>query len=115
GASPQALVQALRNDNRFWRIHAQRLLVERGVADVAPALVELVDDRAVDELGLNVGAIHARWTLHGLGQIEESNGRALAAARGALAHPSAGVRRNAVHVLPKDSATTAAILAAGLL
>ena len=30
-------VAALKNDNLFWRTHAQRLLVERGELDVAPA------------------------------------------------------------------------------
>ena len=28
---------------------------------------------SVDEIGLNVGAIHALWTLHGLGQLDGSN------------------------------------------
>ena len=34
---PLELVQALRHDNMFWRTTAQRLLVERGKTDVAPA------------------------------------------------------------------------------
>ncbi len=35
-ADEQGLVSALKSDNMFWRQHAQRLLVERGKADVAP-------------------------------------------------------------------------------
>ena len=39
---PDELVQALRNDNMFWRLTAQRLLVERGKTDVVPQLIALV-------------------------------------------------------------------------
>src|SRR5206468_10797549 len=35
-ATPEKLVAALKNDNLFWRRHAQRLLVERGNKDVLP-------------------------------------------------------------------------------
>ena len=34
--TPTGLVAALRHDNQFWRLHAQRLLVERGKTDVVP-------------------------------------------------------------------------------
>src|SRR5690606_17469057 len=44
GASPQKLVETLRHPNRLWRMHAQRLLVERGERDVVPRLIELVQD-----------------------------------------------------------------------
>ena len=115
GASASELVEALTHSNRFWRMHAQRLLVERGERDVVPQLVSLVEDASVDELGLNPGAMHALWTLHGLGALDGSEARVLAAARGALRHPSAGVRRTAIQVLPQTASSTAAILEAGLL
>jgi uncharacterized protein len=109
------LVAALKSDNQLWRMHAQRLLVERGRTDVVPALVELVRDRSVDAIGLNAGAIHALWTLHGLGALGRSEGEAALAATAALAHPSPGVRRNAVQVLPVDGRSAAAIASSGLL
>lgn len=115
GATPDQLVATLRNDNLFWRRHAQRLLVERGKQDVVPALVKLASDPGVDAIGLNVGAIHALWTLHGLKALDGANREALAAAVAALRHPSAGVRRNAVQVLPLTEASVTAILDAGLL
>ncbi|MFO0907555.1 MAG: PVC-type heme-binding CxxCH protein [Isosphaeraceae bacterium] len=100
-----SLVAALKSDNQFWRMHAQRLLVERGNRDVVPDLVRLVNDTSVDEIGLNVGAIHALRTLEGLnaysgeaGDPAESPRRALTKA---LNHPSAGVRRNAYALLPR--------------
>jgi putative heme-binding domain-containing protein len=98
----------------LWRRHAQRLLVERGKTDVLPALYALVHDTNVDGIGLNVGAIHALWTIHGLGALDGSNPEATAVAVAALKHPSAGVRRNAVQVLPLDAKAVDAILAVGL-
>lgn len=90
-STPKGLVAALKHDNMRWRLHAQRLLVERGDKDVVDDLLKLVADTSVDEIGLNVGAIHALWTLHGLKAID-------ARIDVALKHPSAGVRRNAALV-----------------
>src|SRR5262249_55002342 len=69
-ATPEKLVKTLKNDNLFWRRHAQRVLVERGKQDVLPALIALAKDQGVDEIGLNAGAIHALWTMHGLGALD---------------------------------------------
>jgi putative membrane-bound dehydrogenase-like protein len=115
GADAARLVAALRNDTMQWRLHAQRLLVERGQKDVVPALVALAADRSVDAIGLNPAVLHALWTLHGLSALDGTNSEATAAAVAALQHPSAGVRQNAVQVLPRNTALAAAILRAGLL
>jgi putative membrane-bound dehydrogenase-like protein len=114
GATPAELVAALKNDNLFWRRHAQRLLVERGRKDVVPALLALVRDTTTDEIGLNVGAIHALWTLQGLNALDALPATA-AVAREALRHPSAGVRRTAALVLPRSVENGSAMLEAGLL
>lgn len=98
---PDELVQALTRDNLFWRRHAQRLLVERGELDVVPELLKLLQDSSVDAVGLNVGAIHALWTLQGLGAIDDAHPDVVAAVFAAVKHPSAGVRRNALQVLPQ--------------
>lgn len=104
----------------FWRLTAQRLLVRRGERDVVPALVDLASDHTVDELGLNVGVLHALWTLHGLGAFEaegasEAERDALRIARQALRHPAPSVRRAALQVLPRDDRLLDAILTAGIL
>ena len=112
-ASSGQLVRALAHPNLLWRRHAQRLLVERGKTDITKPLVELVRDGSTDEIGLNVGAIHALWTLHGLGALEGSP--LVAVAWSALKHSSAGVRRTAVAVLPPTPASAAALLDANLL
>ncbi|MFP8952570.1 PVC-type heme-binding CxxCH protein [Natrialbaceae archaeon A-arb3/5] len=141
-ASPSELVDALTDDNKFWRRTAQRLLIERGETDVVDELVDLVQDTSTDEIGLNPGAIHALWTLEGLDALDEttsgggdtlthqnpadlddvddsvdhviqwqggdesgSGGEEIDvsdAVLDALTHPSAGVRLNALRVLPGD-------------
>jgi len=110
GVPADGLVAALADDNMFWRERAQRALVERaagrpdGGRDVVPALVALVESPSVDAIGLNPGAIHAIWTLRQLGVLEgpHADGLAVARVQSALAHPSAGVRMNAVKALPRD-------------
>lgn len=106
--NPAQLVATLKNTNMLWRMHAQRLLVERGNKDVIPQLVALVKDNSVDAIGLNPAAIHALWALHGLGAMNDPT--VLAAATAALGHPSAAVRKNAIQVLPKTTATAQALL-----
>ncbi|PAW66773.1 MAG: glycosyl hydrolase [Opitutia bacterium Tous-C1TDCM] len=95
GASTAQLVAALGSGNQFWRVTAQRLLVEGRRADAASALKAAVAAPAP------VLALHALWTLHGLGQLDDATHRA------ALAHPDAAVRRNAVRALGKDAAAVA--------
>ena len=108
-------MQALRNDNMFWRTTAQRLLVERGKTDVLPDLVAIVNDRSVDKVGLNSPAVHALWTMHGLGALNGSNAQALDVAKRALSHPAAGVRKAAQSVLPKTAQTFNDLMAAKAL
>ncbi len=115
GAPPERLVEALKHTNLLWRKHAQRLLVERGQKDVIPALLELAADGTADEIGLNAGAIHALWTLHGLGTLDGSNAAATATAIAGLKHASAGVRRNAALVLPRTTESAGAIVESSVL
>jgi uncharacterized protein len=122
GATPDELVATLRDSNLFWRERAQRKLLDRaagradGGRDVVPALVKLVQDESIDEIGLNPAAIHAIWTLKSLGALDgpTADPAAVAAVHAALEHPSAGVRMNAVRALPRDAGTLAAIRAAGV-
>jgi putative membrane-bound dehydrogenase-like protein len=113
--NPDDLVEALGNDNMFWRLTAQRLLVEREETDVLPDLYELIENTDVDELGLNSAALHALWTIHGLGALDGTNEEALEIATQALEHPAAGVRKAAIQVLPRSPETNQAILESGVL
>ena len=99
---PAGLIAALSHSNLFWRLTAQRLLVERAKPDFAEALIDLIQDPSIDEAGVNGGALHALWALQGLGLLSSTNDRATQAAIDALSHPAPGVRRAAIQVLPPD-------------
>lgn len=114
-ASSEQLVEALSHPTMLVRKHAQRLLVERGDKSVAAKLASLLNEASVDEVGLNVGAIHALWTLDGLGLISDEQSETIAAIHQALRHASPGVRRNAIQVLPMTESSVTALLASGVL
>ena len=59
------LVQHLGHSNQWWRVTAQRLLVERQDRSVVPALKKLAVDRNP------LARLHALWTLRGLGVPDE--------------------------------------------
>jgi azurin len=109
------LLDALASDNMFWRLTAQRLLVERGQKDVVPQLQALVKNTSVDAIGINGGAMHALWTLKGLGELDSPSSSSFAVAVAALKHPAAGVRKAAAMVLPKSEAAASAMIAANVL
>jgi putative membrane-bound dehydrogenase-like protein len=114
-ATTDELVNTLKNNNMFWRLTAQRLLVERGDHDVLPRLYEMVQDESIDELGMNPGALHALWTIEGLGVLDGSNAEAQRVVLEALHHPASAVRRAALKALPRNQQVLDKILAAGFL
>jgi uncharacterized protein len=95
------LVETLKHPSFPWRLQAQRLLLERNATDIATQLMKLIADPSVDEIGLNVGAIHGLQTLAGLGLLAgDISDETTHALKTGLRHPAAGVRRNALAVLP---------------
>ena len=115
-----SLIAALQSDNMFWRMTAQRLIVESknqaASADrLLPELYRLIAKTDVDEIGLNSPAVHAIWTLHGLGALSGSNAEALRVVSSALTHPAAGVRKAAIETLPKTTQTLDQLQKVGLL
>lgn len=113
---PGSLIAALESDNMFWRLTAQRLLVERGNPDVADDLHKLIKDTSLDEANVNGPAMHAIWTLHGLRLLDGKNEKSLSAVIGALKHPAPGVRRAATQALPvHDPTVVQQLLASGVL
>ncbi len=64
-ASPPELVSQLSNPNMWWRLTAQRLLVERQDKSVIAALENLARNGAAAE-----GRMHALWTLEGLHALQ---------------------------------------------
>src|SRR6185295_6208436 len=63
--SPSELVPYLAHPSAWWRLTAQRLLVERRDSSVAPALRTMARTHADDRARL-----HALWTLDGLGAAD---------------------------------------------
>jgi putative membrane-bound dehydrogenase-like protein len=109
------LIPALQSENLFWRMTAQRLIVEQKLTDLTPELYKLIENQTTDAIGLNPAAIHALWTLHGLGAFNAENQEAQAIIEKALKHPSAGVRKNALKVMHRSAASLQAILSANLI
>ncbi|MCX7409406.1 MAG: ThuA domain-containing protein [Planctomycetales bacterium] len=114
-ASGEQLLAALHDSNFFWRRHAQRLMLERRQADVVQSLIEMVKEQSMDEIGLATDIMHALWALHGRGALDGQNRDALKAVIGALRHPSAGVRRNALLVLPRNEEVILPIVQSSVL
>lgn len=112
---PEGLLAALKSDNLFWRMTAQRLLVEAKLTAVLPALYQIINDQKLDEIGLNGAAVNAIWTVQGLAALDGTDQEALKVIQSALTHPAAGVRKAAIQALPKDQAMIGAIQKAGLL
>ena len=110
--TPDQLIATLKSPVMTWRLHAQRLLIERGKKEVVPELLKIAADLSVDEIGLNPSVMHALWTLAAL---DGTDPKVIETAVAALKHKSAGVRRNALQVLPRKTELVTAIQASGVL
>ncbi|MBA4056077.1 MAG: dehydrogenase, partial [Marivirga sp.] len=83
-ATNEQLVQMLSNPNVWWRLNAQRLLVDRAPTDAAPALTQMTVNASP------MGRLHALWTLEGIEQLRYEH------LENALLDPEPGVRENAI-------------------
>ncbi|MCS1410175.1 MAG: hypothetical protein M2R45_03364 [Verrucomicrobia subdivision 3 bacterium] len=90
GARARALVRALSDDNLFWRLTAQRLLVE---ADAADAL-QLLRKEVVEG---GQSSVHALWALHGMGRLDRLVHQA------ALLSSNPALKQNAIRALSNDT------------
>ena len=87
GMSDGDLAGLLGHGNGWWRLHAQRLLVDRQAIGVGSVLTRMVRE---DEGAL--GRLHALWTLQGLGLLKAD------VLRAALSDVHPGVRAQAVRL-----------------
>ena len=102
-ATPAELVATLGNPNGWWRMTAQRLLVERGEQSAVPALKQLFGSAPSD-----VTRLHALWTLDGLGAVDD------AMLGSALGDVSPHVRAAALQVAEARLATPGPTMSAAL-
>jgi len=86
GAKTDQLLTALGHHNLFWRLTAQRLLVESKPDDAIQPLRKLVSQAGR-------ASIHALWTLHGMGKLERDIHQA------ALLSKSPALKQNAIAAL----------------
>ena len=104
GESSAELLSGLSGGTQYGRLRAQRLIVEGKKADLAPALRDLVVKSSAD-----VAAIHALWSLHGLGELDAATHQA------ALLSASPELRRNAIRALGADAAAQKLFYGAGVV
>lgn len=95
------LVEKLKSPNIWWRINAQRLLVDRQDAEAIPKLIEMANNA-----NSPVGRVHALWTLQGFGKLNAD------IVRRALKDPVAGVRENAIKLAEIHLSSTPELVSA---
>jgi putative membrane-bound dehydrogenase-like protein len=103
GAATSQLVEALGSDTQHWRLTAQRLLVEGKKLEAADSLRGIVTTNSNP-----IGAIHALWALHGLGELDAATHQAALAAR------DPALRRNAIRALGTDAGAAALFTSANV-
>ena len=84
----------------FWRLQAQRLIIEHEIVSCIPELQTMANEQAVDVSQQNYPAIHALWSLDGLGKFNE--GQNINILKGSLKHKSSAVRKSAIKILKSD-------------
>jgi putative membrane-bound dehydrogenase-like protein len=92
-AKAPELVAALDSGNQFWSLTAQRLIVDSKMTEAAPALKKRVRSGSGGK-----GAIHALWSLEGIGALDKDTHQA------ALLDKNPALRRNAIRALPANEA-----------
>lgn len=103
-ATSEQLVNYLDDKNVWWRLNAQRLLVDRNATDAVPTLIAMTKNANAP-----MGRLHALWTLQGINKL--TPGIIL----DALKDPLPGIRINAIKLaemyMAGDEHLTAALLA----
>lgn len=105
-ARPEVLVATLAHSNMWWRLTAQRLLIERQSKEIIPALQDLAgksalrrqsdgQQRSATEASTDLAQLHALWTLDGLNALTELDVRTI------LQAGLPGLRENAAQLAAK--------------
>ena len=94
-----SLLAGLSHPNQFWRLQAQRLIVESRLPDAAAKLKEFVKVNSSNHSG-----IHAFYALQGLGALDAET------VQTALASTNRGLRRAALLTAPADETLADALV-----
>ena len=85
--SNEQLVEQLSNKNGWWRLNAQRLLLDRKDKAIVPAL-----EKMAQQTNSPLGRLHALWTLEGMHELKPE------IIQQALKDPVVGIRKNAIQL-----------------
>ena len=96
-ASDDELVKYLADRNNWWRLNAQRLLVDRKGKSSVPALIEMTQSAST------MGRLHALWTLEGLGELKAEQ------IEKALRDSVSGIRQTAIQLAEMHLTETPAL------
>ncbi|MEO5976393.1 MAG: PVC-type heme-binding CxxCH protein [Chryseolinea sp.] len=100
-APTDTLVNLLGNKNYWWRLNAQRLLIDRQDGNTTALVSTLVANQEQP-----YGRLHGLWILNALGTL--TNGQIIAA----LSDPVDGIRENAIRIAEQHLNDNAELLAA---
>lgn len=81
------LVEKLADNNIWWRMNAQRLLIDRNDKEAVPELIKMTTNSPSA-----FGRLHALWTLEALNELKKEQ------IEKALTDPVAGIRENAIRL-----------------
>ena len=99
-----ALLAGLKGSTQYGRLRAQQMIVEGKKVALAADLVALVTAAQPD-----VSAIHALWSIHGLGKLDAETHKK------ALLSSDAALRRNAIRALGTDGDAQALYFGSGVV
>jgi len=102
----EGLLGALESDNLFWRITAQRLIVENNLQDLIPQLMDLATNQSIV-------AMHALWTLNGLNALNNDLGNEII--ENSLKNKSVAAQKTAIALLPDNEKGSDLLVSSGLL
>lgn len=105
-ANTEQLIEGLKSDNMFWRITAQRLIVENKLTVLIPALIELASDDSLT-------ALHALWALDGLNALDADAAKKIIS-KGLISN-SLAIQKSSIELLPKTVEGTELLLESGVL
>lgn len=106
-----ALLEGLKSDNMFWRTTAQRLIVENKKSELIPDLIELAESHSDEPFA----AVHALWSLKGLGALDGGDEAANQVVVNALSAKSNAIIRAGLSLLPDSEAGSSALAESSLM
>ena len=104
----ETLIDAMKSHNMFWRITAQRLLIENHGVEVVPQLISLAKENLNSP-----AAAHALWTISSLGEMQQED--VVTTIDRGIKEGSDGVKRACLALLPSTGQGTSMLIESGLL